>query len=85
MKKKGQNAAFIFMFCDFAKTFNSVNLDLAFSKLLNIGVRGKSTKAMFKSLKSCVNIYKQAIDWFSVEHGVRKNIAERRRYFCFHQ
>ena len=73
--RKENNLETFVCYIDFAKAFDSVNHDLLFAKLLSIGVTGKiykTVKAMYKNLKSCVQIDTLKTDWFSVERGVRQ-------------
>ena len=62
-------------FIDFKKASDSVNRNLLWHRLVQVGVGGKMLRAvqsLYKSVSSCVRINGLTTDWFDVNAGLRQ-------------
>ena len=62
-------------FIDFKKAYDTINRNLLWNKLCNIGVNGKMLKAvksLYTTVSSCVRINGLKTDWFDVKTGLRQ-------------
>lgn len=62
-------------FVDFKKAYDTVNRNILWKKLCNLGINGKMLKAiksLYASVSSCVRINGLKTDWFDVKTGLRQ-------------
>ena len=62
-------------FIDFKKAYNTIDINLLWNKLCNIGVNGKMLKAvksLYTTVSSSVRINGLKTDWFDVKTGLRQ-------------
>ena len=62
-------------FIDFRKAYDTVNRNVLWKKLCNVGVNGKMFKAiksLYSCVSSCIRINGLKTDWFDVTTGLRQ-------------
>jgi len=73
-RKKKRKATFC-AFIDFKKAYDSIDRSILWSRLEDIGIRGRMLKALtsiYKNVSCCVRVNGWKTDWFSVNCGVKQ-------------
>lgn len=76
-RKKGKQSTFC-AFIDFRKAFDSVNRNLLWRKLTDIGMPTKmlaAVRSLYKDVSACVRVNGLYTDWFNVESGLRQGCS----------
>ena len=62
-------------FIDFRKAYDTINRNILWKRLSNIGISGKmfsAIKSLYLSVRSCVRVNSYKTDWFDVQCGLRQ-------------
>ena len=73
--RKKLNKSTYCAFIDFKKAYDTINRNILWKRLNDIGVKGKmfyAVKSLYNSVMSCVRVNSVHTDWFDVKSGLRQ-------------
>jgi hypothetical protein len=71
---KSKRSTFV-AYINFSKAYDSVNRDILWKKLANVGVNGKmflAVKSIYSNVTACVQVNNLHTNWFNVNNGLRQ-------------